>query len=72
MYISTRKPNMGIAADYYTFKHSPCFFLAANESCVWYLFVITRKSPRRVFESIVVPQATPTSVKPCITYMYAF
>ena len=33
-------------------------------------FVITRKSPRRAFESIVVPWATPTSVQPCITYAF--
>ena len=33
-------------------------------------FVITRKSPRRAFESIVVPRATSTSVQPCITYAF--
>ena len=28
---------MGIATDYYTFKHSPCCFPVANEACFWYL-----------------------------------
>ena len=32
-------PIVGVATDYYTFKHSPCCFSVANEACFWYLWL---------------------------------
>ena len=31
--------SMGVAINYYTFKHSPCCFPTANEASFWYLWL---------------------------------